>query len=141
MDTIQKSMGRYAFFNTDLEYKFGFGCQSSRDILLFGGLGNSRGLISSYLFDEEDYESPYHEWSQDDKEKILKRLHRIANNLEVELINFDSYEKNLDGTHNLRNAVRDQIQVENEDFYLYLLGCLIYHQLLYKDILTCTYEV
>lgn len=133
-------MGRYAFFSTGLEYKFGYGCQNSRDILLFGGLGNYRGIISSPLFEEEDYESPYHEWSQKDKEKNLIRLHRIAQSLGRELINFDSYEKNLDGTHALRNAIRDDFEVMSEESYLYLLGCLIYHQLLYEDKLTCTYE-
>ena len=32
-------MGRYAFFNTEYEYKFAFGVQDSCDILLFGGEG------------------------------------------------------------------------------------------------------
>ena len=133
-------MGRYAFFNTDLEYKFGFGCQDSSDIVLFGGLGNYSGIILNNLCDEEDYERPYHEWSQTEKEKIFKRIHRIAQSLGRELVNFDSYEKNLDGTHKLRNDICDDFEHMHEDSYLYLLGCLIYHQLLYTEKLTCTYE-
>ena len=134
-------MGRYAFFNTDLEYKFGFGCQNSRDILLFGGLSNCRGIVTSFLFEEEDYERPYHEWSEKDKPTIYKRIQRIAQALGRELVNFDSYEKNLDGTHELRNDIRDDFEHMHEDSYLYLLGCLIYHQLLYTEKLTCRYEM
>lgn len=133
-------MGRYAFFNTGLEYKFGFGCQNSSNILVFGGLDNCRGLVTSYLFDEENYEEPYHEWSQNDKEKIMKRLTRIADMIGEALVNFDSFEKNLDGTHKLRNVICDSFEQMNEDHYLYLLGCLIYHQLLYTEKLTCRYE-
>lgn len=134
-------MGRYAFFNTGFEYKFAFACQNSGDILLFGGLGNFRGDITSEYFEEEEYQDPYHEWSQEDKKIILSRLKQLAEKLSLEMINFEGFAKNLDGTYELREALYDRIEGKDEKIgYMYLLGCLIYHQLLYTDKLTVHYE-
>ena len=99
-------MGRYAFFNTEYEYKFAFGVQDSSDILLFGGEG----------------EEGCHTWTQEDKTYILKNLMPI---------NFEKYEKNVHGTYALEADISDHTQK---------LGCVIYHQLLYIDELTCEYE-
>ena len=133
-------MGRYAFFNTGFEYKFGFGAQSSRDILLFSGLGNSYGFITSPYF-KGTPQDPYHEWSQNDKPIILRRLQTIVEDLDDCVIDFERFEKNIHGTQKLREAIREQNEDNDEVFYLYLLGCLIYHQLLYTEKLTATYEV
>ena len=99
-------MGRYAFFNTEYEYKFAFGVQDSSDILLFGGIG----------------EEGIHTWTQEDKTYILQKLISI---------DFEKYEKNVHGTYALEGDVSD---------YTQKLGCVIYHQLLYIDELTCEYE-
>jgi len=109
-------MGRYAFFNTDFEYKFAFGVQPSSDIQEFGGDDTSIREISS------------HNWIQDDKTYIFNEISFFN-------IDFEQYEKNLDGTHALRNDLYDT-NIEPK----YVLGCLIYHQLLYTNILICHYE-
>jgi hypothetical protein len=84
-------MGRYANFNTGFEYKFSFGSQSSYDIQKFGG----RIIINK---DDDGY--MIHQWTQKDK-----------NNLNFEAlvleIDFDKYEKNLNGTQKLRSDLRD----------------------------------
>lgn len=102
-------MGRYAFFNTEFEYKFAFGVQDSSDIQYFGGIAEEIGL---------------HTWTQDDKIYIY--------DLVKDLCDFDKYEKNLHGTY----ALEKDLQLN----YTYNLGCLIYHQLLYTDVLCCEYE-
>ena len=104
-------MGRYAFFNTDFEYKFGLGVQDSRDILEFGGkLIDVCGII---------------QWTQNDKEFILDELN-------IDKSFFDKYEKNVSGTWKLYGI--------REDNYKEILGCVIYHQLLYMDVLECEFE-
>lgn len=134
-------MGRYAFFNTGVEYKFGFACQGSGDILLFGGLGNFGSDITQQYFEDEEYEDPYHEWSQKDKEIILSRLQTLAKKLGIESIDFTLYDKSVEGTSKVRYAIYDLVQEKDERLgYMYLLGCIIYHQLLYTDKLTVHYE-
>jgi len=101
-------MGRYAFFNTEFEYKFAFAMQDSSDIKLFGGVGEE-GLRT---------------WTQDDKIYIYELLKKICD--------FEAYEKNLDGTYALQHDLTMDYTIK--------LGCLIYHQLLYTDVLSCTYD-
>ena len=105
-------MGRYAFFNSDFEYKFKFGIQDSNDIRKFGGL----------CIDES-----IHKWSGDDKKYILSMLDGLN-------INFEKYTEDIDGTYELEQFLTNRIN------YTYLLGSLIYHQLLYTDELICEYE-
>ena len=106
-------MGRYAFFNTGLEYKFKFGSQDSIDITGFGG---------------EIIEETTHKWTETDKVYILEKLDGLT-------IDFDKYEKDIYGTYDLEEFLTNRIH------YTYLLGCLIYHQLLYTDELICEYEI
>jgi hypothetical protein len=134
-------MGRYAFFNTGVEYKFAFACQDSGDILLFGGLGTFGSDISHQYFEDEEYEDPYHEWCQEDKELILSRLNQLAKKLSIERIDFTLYDKTVKGTADLKDKLYDMIQGKDEKLgYMFLLGCIIYHQLLYTDKLTVHYE-
>jgi hypothetical protein len=113
-------MGRYAFFNTDFEYKFTFTVQSSYDMQKFGGTD---------LYDEEDLEHLSHKWTQEDlnisKFELIKKF-----------INFDIYEKSLKGTNQLYYDLCDLC-----DDSTFRLGCLIYHQLLYTKELICRYEL
>jgi hypothetical protein len=111
-------MGRYAFFNTEFEYKFGFGVQNSNDILEFGG------EVIEYMND--GYGSI--QWTKDDKEFILNEL----KDYDVDESFFDKYEKNLSGTYELYSTRIDD--------YKKMLGCVIYHQLLYTDFLKCDFE-
>jgi len=109
-------MGRYIFFNTNLEHTFKFGIQPSSDIQEFAGDDTS----NTYEYS--------HNWIQDDKSYIFNHISFLE-------INFENYEKNLDGTHNLRSDLYN-INIDCK----YILGCLIYHQLLYTDILRCHYD-
>jgi hypothetical protein len=122
-------MGRYAFFTTGLEYKFRFGVQLSEDIQTFHGTNYSN---DSYLC---------HEWNQDDCETILKELKEIQSLCEFSEIDFDSYEKTLEGTQRLRQDLYSLYE-EHPEVYVarYELGCVIYHQLGYMDVLTAEYE-
>ena len=105
-------MGRYAFFNTDFEYKFKFAVQDSLDIQKFGG---------------EIIDTSIHKWTAHDKNYILEMLDGLN-------IHFDFYEKDVYGTYDLENYLTNRIN------HTYLLGALIYFQLLYTDELICTYE-
>jgi hypothetical protein len=116
-------MGRYAFFSTDVEYKFAFGIQASQDILMFGG-----------DFDEEKCEVT---WSQNELPSILDELEHFP----YTLPNFDNFEKNFSGTYELKNYIIDNHAIDyHELFYRFLLGCLVYHQLSYTPNLIAHFE-
>lgn len=120
-------MGRYAFFNTGFEYKFGFAIQDSFDIQWFGGenLG--------YAADGNGA----HQWSAD------VDLEGIKTELEYRLdgFDFDAFSKDLKGTQALRSALCDVLDLgHSQRDWRYLLGALLYHQLLYEPQLSCTYE-
>lgn len=114
-------MGRYASFNTEFEYKFAFGEQPSDDITIFGG-------YETCDYDNET-NTMEHTWTSDDKEFIYNEIKKYN-------IDFKKYEKNLNGTHQLRSDLYD-IDIN----HTIRLGCLIYHQLLYTPVLICNYEV
>lgn len=114
-------MGRYAFFNTEFEYKFSFGIQPSDDIELFGGY-----ITRDYNIDDNCME---HTWTSEDKSFIVCQINSYN-------INFEIYEKNLKGTQQLYHYLCDTISNST-----IRLGCVIYHQLLYTPVLTCRYEV
>lgn len=122
-------MGRYAFFSTGFEYKFAFGIQQSEDIELFGG------EIQTI---EKSYERKI-VWKKDElpKIKLIMNYLLLINNLE----NFDveMFEKSLNGTYILYNNFIDLIT--DEYGYKTLLCCIVYHQLLYNDELSCRYEL
>ena len=122
-------MGRYAFFNTGFEYKFTFAVQESHDILTFGG---------NYNMDDDD---PGIEWVADeDLTGILEKLREIE---EGHAIDFEKFSKDLDGTHDLMDHLRD-LSKETVDGVVharYRLGCLIYHQLLYTPELSADFEI
>ncbi len=122
-------MGRYAFFNTGFEYKFTFAVQESSDILKFGGTP------------EFAYEGDHkHSWTIVDRKKILDRLRDMEISLGLPELNFEPYEKTLEGTSKLRHDLWDIVVSNTELMATYSLGCLIYHQLLYNLGLNCIYE-
>ena len=126
-------MGRYAFFNTGFEYKFAFAVQQSEDIMKFGGKGNIYG---------ED--APYHEWNAEkDMVFILNRLSDIESAYNYTRPDFEKFSKDTDGTYELGNSIYDLNKHISlcKEFYCYLLGCIIYHQLMYEPDLSATYEL
>lgn len=126
-------MGRYAFFSTDLEYKFAFGCQPSEDIQEFGG---------RELPDDRD-DHARHEWSAADIEPIRESLQDFEEHYGIKIPPIDNYPKNLDGTHAIRRDMYDMNRTCNAGatYYTALLGALILHQLLYEPNLTVSYEL
>jgi hypothetical protein len=128
-------MGRYAFFNTDFEYKFRFAVQPSEDIRSFGG------RICHEKYKGGDL---YHEWEKRDIPFILEELNGLRKWLGIEPIQFDKYEKSLEGTQQLSSDLYELLERDKkhseELVVLFRLGCFIYHQLMYTEKLTVHYE-
>ena len=128
-------MGRYAFFNTGLEYKFVFACQESTDMQMFGGEQAEPKDVGYYA----------HEWDAEiDLPFIRRRLERFVNGAGIALPDFEQYDRSESGTYALRRTLDEKedeyIDIFYKEFYTYRLGCLIYHQLLYMPKLTVNYE-
>ena len=121
-------MGRYCFFNTGVEYKFWFGVQPSEDILKFGG-------TPTFVY-EGDHK---HTWSVIDRKRIENTLRNLEETLGLEKIDFEKYEKSVEGTYQLKDYLYTIVN-ETPLISRYILGCLIYHQLLYRLDLNCIYE-
>jgi hypothetical protein len=123
-------MGRYAYFSTGFEYKFAFAIQDSEDIMLFGGVGN-------FMHEEKE---PYHEW---EKERDFEYIARQLKKLDIKEVDFEQYTKNTDGTEALWTEL---CELYKQDFdkkivAKFILGCLLYHQLMYTETLNVTYEL
>ncbi len=138
IETFLFIMGRYAFFQeTDFEYKFRFAVQPSSDMRSFGGIMKHNGSESGDLI---------HEWEKRDMEYIMEELNGLREWLDVEMPNFESYEKKLEGTQQLSLDLYTLLEKEgsqrhSEDIVVrFRLGCFIYHQLMYVDKLTVLYE-
>jgi hypothetical protein len=126
-------MGRYAFFNTELEYKFAFGVQGSGDIQEFGGQDTTD-------YENKTYE-PSHRWIEEDKEDVLSEIRYLEDFYDFEPFDFSKYKKDLDGTYDVRRDFEKTYLYLDIHHYKYLLGLLIYHQLEYMTPLTVQYEL
>lgn len=131
-------MGRYAFFSTGLEYKFGFTTQDSSDMRMFGGI---------IITDANDLKlGKYrHRWDYEkDAKNILKSLYEYVSDTDVIVPDFTTFESNINGTHELSNWLRAHRRTYydwlSNDVNTFTLGCLIYHQLLYDTLLTVGYD-
>ena len=130
-------MGRYAFFNTGFEYKFWFGTQPSEDILEFYG-----------DFDKDSYDNQSGQyiisWEASlDKDRIRKRLDKMTvKHSGLPVVGWTNFPPHLDGTYTLRDYVTTNTTgiVDAKVHAKYVLGCLIYHQLTYKEELECDFE-
>lgn len=128
-------MGRFANFNTGVEYKFAFGVQSSEDITTFGGMVNDT--------DDEQYNCYYsgHYWK--DKDEVFRHLNKFGEGFI--LPNFERYEKSMEGTYELLSDEPFHFNEDNQENKVnicrFILGCVIYHQLLYEPNLSVTYEL
>ena len=129
-------MGRYAFFNTGVEYKFAFAIQSSVDMVKFAG--SEEGVQGAVA---------YHQWEREDIPFIKMRLEALQDAIHAESApDFGKYKKTLEGTQKLHRDLCESFTVcASEELveitYEYILGCLIYHQLLYQVPLTVKYEL
>lgn len=125
-------MGRYANFNTGFEYKFVFAIQPSDDIKEFGGEVNNS--------DDEEYNYYYtgHVWTEQDKDTILSILKNFGEGFRVP--DFSNYECSVIGTTSLYEDFYDSSNKNNRS-PKFILGCLIYHQLLYEPDLSVQYEL
>lgn len=125
-------MGRYVFFDTGFDYKFRFGVQQSEDILIYGGKTFA------------DEETLFQKWTHNDNNSIMYILNNIEDEYDIDVMDFDKYEQTLQGTSllrkDLRNMEDDFMDIE-EDYCRYTLGCLIYHQLQYRNPLVAQFEV
>ncbi len=135
MAAIASNMGRYAFFNTDFEYKFRFAVQPSKDIRTFGG------RICHEKYEGGDL---HHEWEKRDVPFLLEELNYLRECLGIEPIDFEQYEKRLEGTQQLSldlyTLLEGETKYSEELVVRFRLGSLIYHQLMYTDKLTVQYE-
>ncbi len=122
-------MGRYAFFNTGYEYKFTFGIQSSSDMLEFGG--TQVGFVDGYFI---------HSWVQEDAPAILEKLRKLEEDLGLPEFAFERYLPDTNGTSKVLLDLWEYLDTEMEEHCLYQLGCIIYHQLLYKTLLRVDFE-
>ena len=125
-------MGRYAFFNTEFEYKFWFGIQSSEDITLFGG---------------EDVSSvekgPVHRWTtENDSLTVFDELRFLCKAFDYTMPEWEKFPTTLDGTYDLSIWICDTHKGEAKSLARFLLGCLIFHQLKYVPggVLEARYE-
>lgn len=120
-------MGRYAFFSTGVEYKFAFGEQPSSDIEMFGGVISNDTIWNANIT-----------WKQEDLPKIKKVLGYLLFSYDLETFNIEEYPKNIEGTYVMRRDLEKKLS--NREGYSTILGCIIYHQLLYNATLSCKYE-
>lgn len=123
-------MGRYAFFSTGFEYKFRFGIQPSEEITLFGGTASH----------EQGY--PSQTWTEEDISMIEEKLKNLLDWIGEEPVRIEDYEKNLDGSYKLFSDLYSLYETDHDEKIVaqYILGCLIYHQLLYTETLIAEYE-
>lgn len=127
-------MGRYAFFNTELEYKFAFGIQSSEDIQEFGGQDTTN-------YEKNNNNDLSHRWTEEDKDDVLSEIRHLEDFYSFEIFDFSKYTKDIDGTYQIKYDFYKNNKYLEVYHYKYLLGLLIYHQLEYKTPLIVEYEI
>ena len=125
-------MGRYAFFNTGVEYKFAFGLQNSTDILKFSG---------SYAPPDDIDLSHSISWSADMIPEIKLTLNALESHLGLKHFDMTPFENTLEGTTKLKWSFHEHYPSMDEYTYLVLLGYVILHQLSYQPDLYCEFEM
>jgi hypothetical protein len=131
---VWPAMGRFAHFNSGVEFKFAFGLQDSQDMTQFKG--------QSEIIDDS---FARHRWNKNEQADIMIILEKIIPK-GYKLPDFESYPKDIDGTTQLKKEFLSQLDDKEADreqmkiYYLTLLGCLIYHQLNYITQLEVVFE-
>ena len=123
-------MGRWAFFNTGIEYKFALAVQPSGDILRFSGMDIT----------EEEGEWRHlwvRKWHLESAKALLSNAKGIFQEPK-----WDSYPETKEGTSDLLRDLYDTVGTGecDESVYRFILGCSIVHQLMYMPVLTANYE-
>lgn len=125
-------MGRCAYFNTGVVYKFAFALQESDDIRRFSGLD---------ITEDEDEDGYRHMWVRKWNLESARALLQTCSGMRVEP-KWESYEHSKEGTESLRKDLSDTLLTgsPDESVFRYILGCLIVHQLMYTPVLVADYE-
>jgi hypothetical protein len=128
-------MGRWAYFDTSLEYKFTFASQPTEDILAFGGTPGDFQKLS----DEEYYYLPHDvTWTSEDIPEIDKCLKELEDEHKITRPSFDNFPFTEDGTHKLQEFFWSSKNERTPNKYY--LGILIFHQLHYTIPLSASFE-
>lgn len=127
-------MGRYAFFSTGFEYKFRFGVQSSTEILTFAGNESEDPDPQTGLY--------IHTWGQRDTKAMDESLKEMEQMLGLEPLDLSTYALSLQGTYELRQKLEPLYEsgFGEEEIARYILGCCLFHQLLYAKTLRADFE-
>ncbi len=86
----------------------------------------------------------HHEWEQKDLPYIFRELELLIAYTDIPMPDFETYEDNIQGTYTLRWEIEKNLLNPNyseERIARFILGCIIYHQLLYTQTLQVQYEV
>jgi len=114
-------MGRYANFKpTDISYKFEFACQDSSDIECWQGKRTGYCKL---------------QWVKSQAPQILEQLKSLSFDGKLPH-DFDKFSQTTDGTSELYHDMLD-----NDYDCFYKIGAIIYHQLLYTEVLDVEYEI
>jgi hypothetical protein len=127
-------MGRYAYFSTGFEYKFRFGVQNSTEILSFAGLAYKESDPQTGLY--------LHIWDQTDTKPIDGSLKQMEQTLGFDPLDLTSFPPSLQGTYALRQTLESlyELGLPEDLIARYILGCCIFHQLLYAETLRADFE-
>lgn len=124
-------MGRILHFNTgficDLSYN-----ELCMDIVLYGGISN----------EDRNERHHGHVWNAaEDFVYIQTYLQEFTADCNFTEIDFTKYDASPEGTQELYTDLMKNIQTVNSEneIYNHILGCIIYHQLLYTDELVVKY--
>jgi hypothetical protein len=132
-------MGRYAYFSTGIEYKFGFAVQPSEDILAFGGYRSLRDPEQIVWIAEKDLDYIRERLSGHDQPMI--DLSNYEKNRGGHYRYMCDIEKTLQERLNINEKGSDSEEEENwGTYYYYSLGHSIYFQLHMAPVLTAEYE-
>lgn len=90
-------------------------------MLIFGG-------TPTFVYEGD----PEHRWTIVDRRLLPRKLEELVIKDQIDV---DTYEKSVKGTE----ALYADLQQKNTS-PTYRLGCILYHQLLYKNDLSCIYQ-
>lgn len=121
-------MGRFLEFSTGFYYKMFFGVQKTTDINYFMGY---------FTGGSHEVEMFYCRWNIEKINLILEKI-KSLNILNFDLENIKNYEKTSEGTLKLYQDILKIINHNDENMVKFILGCIIYHQLLYDENLSAT---
>lgn len=83
-----------------------------------------------------------HVWTHEDFFPILKSIQKQEDELGLPLLRLDAFAENLEGTKKLYSELVSYLNLYDGRHYKYLLGCLIFHQLLYaREDLVAVYDL